>query len=307
LIIGTRGSSLALSQANLVKEALEKVYTNLNVELKIVKTKGDKILDVALSKIGDKGLFTKELENELFKKNVDIAVHSLKDLPTQLPEGLVLGGVLQRGEFRDALIHISGKNFNELTEDDIIATSSLRRRAQLMKHSTAFRVVDIRGNVNTRIKKMNEGYCTAMIMAAAGLQRLNMDHMITQILDPEIIVPAVSQGAIAMEVRDDDKATKELLNNVTHKNTLIAITAERLFLGMIEGGCQVPVGCYSKITGNKFKIEGFVSDMDGSKIIRDHVEGDISRSDLLARELANLFIKKGAPEIIEQIRKMNKG
>lgn len=307
MIIGTRGSSLALSQANLVKEALEKVYTNLNVELKIVKTKGDKILDVALSKIGDKGLFTKELENELFKKNVDIAVHSLKDLPTQLPEGLVLGGVLQRGEFRDALIHISGKNFNELTEDDIIATSSLRRRAQLMKHNTAFRVVDIRGNVNTRIKKMNEGYCTAMIMAAAGLQRLNMDHMITQILDPEIIVPAVSQGAIAMEVRDDDKATKELLNNVTHKNTLIAITAERLFLGMIEGGCQVPVGCYSKITGNKFKIEGFVSDMDGSKIIRDHVEGDISRSDLLARELANLFIKKGAPEIIEQIRKMNKG
>ncbi len=304
--IGTRGSPLALSQANMVKEALEQNNSNLEVKLKIIKTKGDIVLDVALSKIGDKGLFTKELEIELFNKTVDIAVHSLKDMPTQLPEGLAIGGVLKRGEFRDALIHITGKKFYELDENDVIATSSLRRHAQLMKYNKNFKIVDIRGNVNTRLKKMNEGHCTAMIMAAAGLQRLNLENKISQILEPEIIIPAVSQGAVTMEARKEDKATLDLLNSVTHKETLIAVTAERVFLKMLEGGCQVPIGCYTQISGNKFKIEGFISDIDGSNIIQDSLEGDINQSCILAEKLAGAFLKNGANKIMEKIRRIKK-
>jgi hydroxymethylbilane synthase len=305
LIIGTRGSQLALYQAYRVKDELEKQYPNLTVEIKIIKTKGDKILDVALSKIGDKGLFTKELEVELLNGTIDLAVHSLKDLPTRFPEGLDLGGVLERGEFRDALVHIDGKKMADLNENDVIATSSLRRRAQLLKHNPGLKIVDIRGNVNSRLQKMNDGHCTAMIMAAAGLQRLGFDHLITEILDPENFIPAVSQGAIAMEIRGNDTKVLTILDPIVHKPTLHAINAERTFLRRLEGGCQVPIGCFSEINQGIFRIKGFVSNLNATEILQDERTGDAARATEIADELAQSFIDKGSRRILDEVRKQN--
>lgn len=305
ITIGTRGSELALFQAHRVRDALSARHPGLPIEIMIIKTKGDKILDVALSKIGDKGLFTKELETELYKNTIDVAVHSLKDLPTQFPEGLCLGGVLERGEFRDALVHVSGKKFLELDDHDVIATSSLRRRAQLLRHNPDFNIVDIRGNVNTRLKKMNNGHCTAMIMAAAGLQRLGLGHLITEVLNPEEFIPAVSQGAIAMEIRENDPYIAETLKTITHEPTLIAVTAERIFLRMLEGGCQVPIGCFTEVTSSHFRIKGFVSSLNASEEIQDELTGKPDEGDRLAAKLATSFIERGSKQILEAIRKNN--
>jgi hydroxymethylbilane synthase len=304
-IIGTRGSQLALYQAYRVKDELEKQHPNLSVEIRIIKTKGDKILDVALSKIGDKGLFTKELEEELLAGTIDLAVHSLKDLPTRFPEGLALGGVLERGEFRDALVHINGIKLSELDDSDVVATSSLRRKARLQMIKPGIRIVDIRGNVNTRLQKMQDGHCTAMIMAAAGLQRLGFDHFITEILDPETFIPAVSQGAIAMEIRENDSLTAELLAPIVHQQTLHAINAERTFLRMLEGGCQVPIGCFTAISDQEFRIKGFVSNGDGSKLIEDEITGPVNRASDIAAQLATSFIERGSAKILEEVRSQN--
>jgi hydroxymethylbilane synthase len=305
LIIGTRGSQLALYQAYRTKDELEKKHPNLTVEIKIIKTKGDKILDVALSKIGDKGLFTKELEVELLNGNIDLAVHSLKDLPTRFPEGLALGAVLERGEFRDALVHIDGKKFTELNKTDVIATSSLRRRSQLLKHNPDLKIVDIRGNVNSRLQKMNDGHCTAMIMAAAGLQRLGFDDLITEILDPEIFIPAVSQGAIAMEIRENDIEVQATLSSIIHQPTLHAVNAERTFLRMLEGGCQVPIGCFSEIKEDKFRIKGFVSNLNATEILLDERSGEAEKAEEIAAGLAQYFIEKGSRRILDEVRKQN--
>ena len=303
--IATRGSKLALYQAHKVKEELEKSIPGTIVEIKIIKTKGDKILDVALSKIGDKGLFTKELEYSLLAGETDIAVHSLKDIPTELPKGLMLGGVLERAEFCDALVSIGGKKLRDLDETDIIATSSLRRKAQLLHMNPKLSIVDIRGNVDTRLQKMHDGYCTAMIMASAGLQRLGYSDKITEIIDPDVIVPAVSQGAIAIEIRENDPKIKTLIDKVNHQPTMLAVKAERVFLNSLEGGCQVPIGCYSKVTNERYKIVGFVSDLDGSLMLRDSMEGELSQAQDIARALAENFCKKGALEIMQKIRSAN--
>lgn len=303
--IGTRGSQLALYQAKRVKEEIEKHHPLQLVEIKIIKTKGDKILDVALSKIGDKGLFTKELEIELINGNIDIAVHSLKDLPTRFPDALTLGGVLERGEYRDALVHVHGKKLHELNENDVIATSSLRRRALLLRYKPSFKIVDIRGNVNTRLQKMQDGHCTAMIMAAAGLQRLELDHLITEILDADIFIPAVSQGAIAIEIRKNDHQLTEILAPVIHHPTLQAVDAERTFLRILEGGCQVPIGCFTELNGDLFKIKGFVSNLDATVILKDELIGPANHSTELATKLANSFIQQGSEQILEKIRRNN--
>lgn len=301
--IGTRGSKLALYQANLTKQILLDTFPKIKVEVEIIKTKGDKILDVALSKIGDKGLFTKELETALLDKRVDIAVHSLKDLPTLLPTGLKLGAVLKRAEYRDALVSKNGLKLNELTANHVIATSSLRRQAGLLQINPNFKIVDIRGNVETRLKKMNDGYCDAMIMAAAGLQRLNLDKYITEILEPEVIIPATSQGAIAIESRINDSRIENYLQKINHLNTWNAISAERGFLNTIEGGCQVPVGCYSKIENNNLEITGFVAAIDGSKYISDSVKGTVENARETGEKLAQKLIDKGAKTILAEIRK----
>lgn len=301
--IGTRGSQLALYQANLTKRLLLEKFPEATVEIVIIKTKGDKILDVALSKIGDKGLFTKELETALLENEVDIAVHSLKDLPTTLPEGLKLGAVLERGEFRDALVCKDGRKLTELTENDVIATSSLRRQAGLLRQNKNFKIVDIRGNVETRLRKMEEGYCDAMIMAAAGLQRLNLEKYITEIIEPEVIIPATSQGAIAIESRKNDNRIDAFLKEINHSQTWNAIETERGFLRKIEGGCQVPVGCFTKIEGEKITITGFVAAIDGSEYLSDTESGIIENGKSTGEKLAEKLIAKGASRILAEIRK----
>ncbi|MDP3434147.1 MAG: hydroxymethylbilane synthase [Bacteroidota bacterium] len=300
--IGTRGSQLALYQAKKVKATLEILFPGLQVKLEIIKTKGDKILDVALSKIGDKGLFTKEIENALIDGSVDLAVHSLKDLPTALPEGLKLGAVLERGEFRDALVSKGGKKLSELGAGDVVATSSLRRQAGLMKMNNQIIIKDIRGNVNSRLQKMEDGYCDAMIMAAAGLQRLGLEKCITEIIDPEVIVPAVSQGAIAIEIRLNDPEVEFLMEKINHIETWNAITAERAFLAHLQGGCQVPLGCFSKIENGILTMNGFVASVDGSRFINETISGEISKGAELGVQMAEKMLAKGALEILNQIK-----
>ena len=300
--IGTRGSQLALYQAELTKNTLLEKFPGLNVEIEIIKTKGDKILDVALSKIGDKGLFTKEIEAALLIDEVDIAVHSLKDLPTTLPDGLKLGAVLKRAEFRDALVSKDGRKLSQLTPDDTIATSSLRRKAGLMRINKNFNIIDIRGNVNTRLKKMEEGYCDAMIMAAAGLQRLGLDRYITEILGPEDFIPATSQGVIAIESRIDDEETDAYLKEINHTPTWDAIEVERGFLRSIEGGCQVPVGCYTQTNGEIITITGFVASLDGKTYLLEQESGNINEGRKLGEKLSHKLIERGAVKILDEIR-----
>ncbi|RIH66212.1 hydroxymethylbilane synthase [Mariniphaga sediminis] len=300
--IGTRGSQLALFQAELTRKKLLEKFPETDVEIVIIKTKGDKILDVALSKIGDKGVFTKEIEKDLLDGKIDMAVHSLKDLPTSLPEGLKLGAVLERGEFRDALVCKDGRTLDELTGNDIIATSSLRRKASLLRYNKNFRIIDIRGNVNTRLRKMEEGYCDAMIMAATGFQRLGLEKYITEIIQPEIIIPATSQGIIAIESRTGDTVTDELLKGINHAATWDAAEAERGFLHAVEGGCQVPVGCYSQFDGEHLSLTGFVASLDGTSYLSDTETGSAVNPAVVGERLAQKLIARGAAKMIEAIR-----
>lgn len=300
--IGTRGSQLALYQANVVKDELEQKFPEFSFQIVVIKTKGDKILDVPLSKIGDKGLFTKELEVAMFENEIDMAVHSLKDLPTRFPEGVLLGAVLKRGEVRDALISSTKKSLNDLTSEDIIATSSLRRKAQLLRINKDFKIVEIRGNVNTRIRKMEEGYCTVMVMAGAGLQRLGMDDYISELIDPDLVIPACSQGAIAIEIRENDPRIGNVVAAINDTDTLLSTNAERAFLRTLEGGCQIPVGSYSSIKGDKFEITGFISSINGEKFLSEKAEGPVEEAVELSVKLAESLLSKGGREILNAIR-----
>ncbi len=303
--IGTRGSKLALYQAFRVKEELEAQFPAKNFEIVIIKTKGDKILDVALSKIGDKGLFTKELEVALFANEIDMAVHSLKDLPTTFPEGTKLGAVLKRGETRDAFVSVDDRKLHEMTPEDIVATSSLRRRAQLLRKYPNLKIVDIRGNVNTRIRKMQEGYCSAMVMAAAGLQRLDMGEHITEVIDLDEMIPACGQGAIAIEIKDNDPEIENIISAINDRVTLITTNAERAFLKTLEGGCQIPVGSHSKIEGDTFTITGFISSIDGLNFMKETAQGKIDDAEQLSIEIAKKIYIRGGKQILDQVRTEN--
>ncbi|QIA07347.1 hydroxymethylbilane synthase [Draconibacterium halophilum] len=303
--IGTRGSKLALYQAYRVKDELVQKFPEKQFEIVVIKTKGDKILDVPLSKIGDKGLFTKELEVAMFNDEIDMAVHSLKDLPTIFPEGTKLGAVLERGTVNDALVSKDHLKLSELTSEHTIATSSLRRKAQLLKLNPDFNIVEIRGNVNTRIRKMNEGYCDAMIMAGAGLQRLEMDEAITEILDPKTMIPACGQGAIAIEIKDNDLEIEAIIAQINHKETMITSSAERVFLNTLEGGCQIPVGSTCKIDGDQVKITGFIASIDGSKFLKETATGPVENANEISKELANKLFNAGGKEILDAIRDEN--
>ncbi len=301
--IGTRGSQLALYQANRTKNRLENAFPKFRFELEIIHTKGDKILDVALSKIGDKGLFTKEIEQALIDRRIDLAVHSMKDLPTLFPEGLKLTAVLERGEPREALVSTGKRKLSELTENDIIATSSVRRRAQLLRINPRFRLKDIRGNVNTRIDKWKAGYCTAMIMAATGLQRLGLEEHIAELLDPEQILPPPAQGIIAIESRKNDRFIDELLGKINHWESWIRGRAEYTFLETIQGGCQVPIACYSEIKGQQMTITGMVLSPDGKQHLSDTVFCEPAEQAAVAsaKNLAVSFLNRGALQIISSI------
>ena len=303
LVIGTRGSKLALYQAKLVKSKLETAYPTLEVEINIIKTKGDKILDIALSKIGDKGFFTKEIQDALYNKEVDIAVHSLKDLPTELPKGSQLGAILERVNHRDVLVSVGGKKLSEFTSEDKIATSSLRRKSQLIQMNKEVQLVEIRGNVDTRIRKMHDGHCEGMIMAAAGIERLGLQEHITEYLNETQMLTAPGQGAIAIEIREEDNDILEVLSVLNHKESAICVTAERSFLNRLEGGCQIPFAAHATLDGDTLSVEGLVSTLDGRKMQRETITGKSKDAIQLGIDLANSIQDNGGYEILEEVKR----
>ncbi|MCL6472782.1 MAG: hydroxymethylbilane synthase [Firmicutes bacterium] len=300
-IIGTRGSKLALWQSEHVA-AILKEKAGVDVELQIIKTQGDKILDVALAKIGDKGLFVKEIETALLEGEVDLAVHSSKDVPTQIPDGLVLGAFLKRADPRDVLISKSGKGLDELPAGSVVGTSSLRRIAQVLNRRPNLRIKDVRGNLDTRLRKMEEGQFDAIILAAAGLDRMGWNQGITERISSEVMLSAVGQGAIAVEVREGDEDILELMKHLEDTKTRAAVTAERALLRELEGGCQIPIGALGVVENEALKLDGMVANLDGSKLIRSRIEGEPKDADRLGTELANKLKAMGADEILAEVR-----
>ena len=303
-IIGSRGSELALWQANFIKGELEKNNDNISVEIKIIKTKGDKITDVALSKIGDKSLFTKELENELLENNVDIAVHSLKDLQTQIPKGLKLAAVTKRHPVDDVLI-AKEKNvtLKKIRQNGVVATGSLRRRSQLLNLRPDINVVELRGNVPTRIEKFLDSDWDAIILARAGVERLGLEKNISSFISKNEILPAVGQGALGIEIRESDKDTAAILKSVHDQETLFAVLAERSLLRTLEGGCQVPIGTYSEIKGEELYLKAYVGSVNGKVAFRDSISGKKEEAEKLGKDLANKLLNAGAKEILAEIFK----
>lgn len=308
LILGTRGSELALWQSRFVKSRLSAFHPTLQVELQVIKTLGDKILDSPLSKIGDKGLFTKELEHALAEKSIDLAVHSLKDVPTQLPFGLTIGAIMEREDVRDVFIGHPKKNyrrFADLPRGAQIATGSLRRKSQLLQHRSDLQIVDIRGNLNTRLKKLAESDWDGMILARAGVMRLGLDAQITEILPLNIMLPAVGQGALALEIRDEDESTQQLIGSLHHEVTARAVVGERVFLRFLEGGCQVPIGTYGRIENEVFTLDAVIGSIDGTRVVRGTISGSPSASAHLGEELARQLLSEGGKEILQEIRSLD--
>ena len=301
-IIGSRGSELALWQTRYVKATLEKHFPELKLEIKIIKTTGDKMLDVALAKIGDKGLFTKQIETALLNGEIDLAVHSLKDLQTVQPQGLVIGAVSQRETPNDILISKKYASIDELPKGAKVATGSLRRRSQLLFYRPDLQIFEIRGNVPTRIAKFEESDLDAMILAFAGVHRLSLNVHISQIIPFEIMLPAVGQGAMAVEIRSDDAELKEFLKVLNDTETEICITAERAFLRTLEGGCQVPIGANAMIENGEIHLEGMVGNLNGSVNWREKIVGASGNAENLGERLAQSLIAKGANELLEKTR-----
>jgi len=302
--IGSRKSQLALVQTYWVREQLQKSFPDINFEVHTMSTQGDKILDVALAKIGDKGLFTKELELGMINQEIDFAVHSLKDLPTNLPEGLTLAAITERENPADALVvheKYKDKQIETLPEGAVIGTSSLRRLAQLRNRFPHFTFKDVRGNLNTRLAKLDAGEYDALILAAAGLQRLGMGDRVHQILPKEISLHAVGQGALGIECRADDTDLISLLKAIEHPETRDRCLAERAFLRDLEGGCQVPIGVNTEINDGTLTLTGVVASVDGQKLVKDTVTGAASNAEAIGTELANRLRQQGAQEILEQI------
>lgn len=302
--IGSRKSQLALVQTYWVQEQLQKHFPDRQFEVQTMSTQGDKILDVALSKIGDKGLFTKELELGMLNNEIDLAVHSLKDLPTRLPEGLVLGCVTEREDPADALVvheKHKDKQIDTLPAGTVIGTSSLRRLAQLRYRFPHLTFKDVRGNLNTRLGKLDAGEYDALILAVAGLQRLGMSDRIHQVLPPDVSLHAVGQGALGIECRGDDTEVLELLKALEHVPTAQRCYAERSFLRRLEGGCQVPIGVNTNLEGDTLTLTGIVASVDGQKVVKDVVTGEASNAENLGIELAERLRQQGAQEILDKI------
>ncbi len=302
--IGSRKSQLALVQTYWVQEQLQKAFPDRTFEVHTMSTQGDKILDVALAKIGDKGLFTKELEVSMINGDIDFAVHSLKDLPTRLPDGLMLGCVTERENPADALVvheQHKDKQLDTLPQGAVIGTSSLRRLAQLRHHYPHLSFKDVRGNLNTRLAKLDAGGYDARILAAAGLQRLNMAERIHQVIPSAISLHAVGQGALGIECRTGDAEVLALLKALEHQPTAQRCEAERAFLRELEGGCQVPIGVNTVLEGNSLTLTGIVISLDGQKVAKDVVSGAATDAESLGIELAQSLRKQGAQEILDEI------
>ncbi len=302
LVIGTRGSSLALWQTEFVRDRLADLFPDLKTEVKIIKTTGDKLLDVALSKIGDKGLFTKQLELELLDGGIDIAVHSLKDLQTEQPEGLAIGAVLEREIPNDVFISNRYSAIDELPNGATVATGSLRRRSQLLNYRRDLQIVEIRGNVPTRLEKFDALDFDGMILAYAGMHRLGFDDRIAQKIPFEVLLPAVGQGAMAIEARSDDTSVNEIIKALEHPETRACVTAERSFLRALEGGCQVPIAGYATIDGESVTLQGMAGSLDGVVNFRRSMTGPVVDASDIGSRLAAALIEEGASEVLAASR-----
>ncbi len=301
LKIGTRGSQLALFQANWVKDRLSEAHPGLNVTLIKIKTTGDKIQDVPLAKIGGKGLFVKEIEEFLLQKRIDLAVHSIKDVPTEFPRGLHLSVITKREDPRDVFISKDGRTLKELPQGAKIGTSSLRRQAQLLHFRNDLELIPLRGNLDTRLKKLKTMNLDGIVLALAGVRRLGLEDRVTEIISPDISLPAIGQGALGIETRMDDNEVEGQVRFLNDRDSSIAVTAERAFLKKLEGGCQVPLAAYARPAGRILHVDGLVGSIDGKTLIRHHVDGPTENAELLGVELAEILLSKGAKEILDEV------
>jgi hydroxymethylbilane synthase len=301
LVLGTRGSKLAVHQSEWVQARIRELAPHLSVTLRRIQTSGDKILDVPLAKIGGKGLFVKEIEEALLSGEIDLAVHSMKDVPTELPPGLDLLCIPAREDPRDALISRHGVPFKDLRHGARVGTSSLRRQSQLLQVRPDLSISMLRGNLDTRLKKLREGQFDAIVLAAAGLRRLGWEREITEYLSPEISLPAIGQGALGIEGRRDDAFVRDLLRGLEHAPTRTMVMAERALLHRLQGGCQVPIAAHATLTGSEVVLEGLVASVDGKEIIRDLVRGAVDDPGRLGIELAERLLARGADRILHAI------
>ncbi len=305
LIIATRGSKLALWQSNYIKELLENFHKGLSVELKIMKTKGDKILDTPLAKIGGKGLFTKELEEAMLNGEAHIAVHSLKDVPTEFPKGLVLSAITKREDVRDALLSEKYPSLDELPKGAIVGTTSLRRRMQILQFRPDLKIKNLRGNVDTRIKKLKEGEYDAIILATAGVKRLNLEKSVKYFspIPVSIMIPAMGQAALGIESVDDEKI-KEILSPLNNKEAFIETKIERDFVEILQGGCQVPIGVNAKLQEDFVTVRAIVGLPDGSEVIREKISVAKMDYSMAGKELADIMVESGAVKLLKRAEEM---
>jgi hydroxymethylbilane synthase len=300
--IGTRGSQLALWQARWVRQAIEKQWPEIKTELTIIKTTGDKITDVPLAKVGGKGLFVKEIEEALMDGRIDLAVHSMKDMPAELPHGLCISAVPERENPLDALISNNNISLDQLPRGARVGTSSLRRASQLLHRRPDLNIRTLRGNLDTRLKKLSGGDLDAIVLAAAGLRRLGLRHLITTVLDPDIMLPAVGQGALCIESRTHDSHTSQIVTSLDHAATHLSVMAERAFLHRLEGGCQVPIAAFATLENEQLALNGLVAEVDGSIVIQEAVSGPCDEAASLGVKLAKTLIARGAGDILERLK-----
>ena len=302
LRIGTRASALALWQANWVKDQLEQRYPDLTVTLTKIKTQGDKILDVPLAMVGGKGLFVKEIQEAMLRHEVDIAVHSMKDVPTFFPKGTGLRCITEREDPRDIVVLKPGcTSFADIRPNGRIGTSSLRRKAQLLNLRPDLEMVDIRGNVQTRINKLEEDHLDAVVLAAAGMHRLGFGAQIGEYFDPKVCLPAIGQGALGLESRIDDEETNNLIDFFNHAETAYAVTAERAVLSTLEGGCQVPIAAFGTVSGTELELTGLVSDVAGRELLKKTLTGPVGQAAELGVTLAKELLEMGAGRILNAV------
>jgi len=302
IVIGSRGSKLAMTQTEWVRDQIRSHRPDLEFHIKKISTSGDKITDVPLAKVGGKGLFTKEIENELLSGDVDLAVHSMKDLPTELPQGLRIGAAPKREDARDVLVSRNNMKFKDLPENAVIGTCSLRRRSQLLAVRPELQVADLRGNLDTRLRKIAEGKFDAVVLAAAGINRLGRPEVIADYLELDVLIPAVGQGALCIEIREKNPFVEKLLEPLRHRETELAVRAERALMRELEGGCQVPVGGHARIEDGALALYGVVGSLYGDRIIRAQDAGDPQQPEELGRHVANKLLMMGAKEILDEIR-----
>ena len=301
--VATRGSMLALQQSGIIKAALEKLWPEIRFELQIIKTTGDKITGVPLAQVGGKGLFVKEIEDALLDGSADLAVHSMKDVPAALPEGLIIAAVPEREDPRDALIIRSGKTIADLRHGALIGTSSLRRSAQIRAMRPDFEVRDLRGNVETRLRKLDEGQFDAIILAAAGLNRMGWQDRVTMYMDPVEFIPAIGQGALGIEARSGDHRVLSLLAPLDHPETAVTVSSERSLLKELEGGCQVPIAGYARLTGKTIRLSGLVASLDGRQLFRAVRTAPMEDAVVLGKRVAGELLDLGARKILDEIYK----